>query len=51
MSDNNNAVEIFIEDPATGQDHRFTGATETEAIAAAERFFGVEETERTAGHD
>jgi hypothetical protein len=36
-------VQIDVEDPATGETHTFTGATETEAISAAEAFFGVDE--------
>jgi hypothetical protein len=34
-------VEVEIEDPTTGETHTFSGATEAEADAAAERFFGV----------
>ena len=40
------AVELEITDPTTGQVHTFTGATEAEATAAAERFFGADEAER-----
>jgi len=36
-------VEIDIEDPDTGEHHTFTAATEEEATAAAEAFFGVDE--------
>lgn len=32
-------VEVIIQDPGTGHKHRFTGATEAEAEAAAEEFF------------
>lgn len=32
-------VEVIIQDPSTSQKHRFTGATEAEAEAAAEEFF------------
>lgn len=42
------AVEIEVTDPTTGQVHLFTGATEEQATAAAERFFGVDEAERIA---
>jgi hypothetical protein len=42
------AVELEITDPTTGQVHTFTGATEAQATAAAERFFGVDEAERIA---
>ncbi|RFZ63198.1 hypothetical protein DE4576_04839 [Mycobacterium marinum] len=35
-------VEIEIQDPDTGKRHIFTGATEVEATAAAEDFFGVD---------
>jgi hypothetical protein len=38
-------VEIIVEDPDNGQRHTFTGATEAEAEAAADRFFGVDEAE------
>lgn len=34
-------VEIIIEDPTTGETHTFTGTTESEATAAAEAYFGV----------
>lgn len=36
-------VEIEIEDPDTGERHTFTAATEEEATAAAEDYFGVTE--------
>ncbi|GAT10356.1 hypothetical protein H7I77_05370 [Mycolicibacterium novocastrense] len=36
-------VEIEIEDPDTGERHTFTAATEEEATAAAEDYFGVNE--------
>ncbi len=37
-------VEIEIEDPPdTGERHTFTAATEEEATAAAEDYFGVNE--------
>lgn len=42
------SVELEVTDPTTGQVHTFTGATEAEAAAAAERFFGVDEAERIA---
>lgn len=36
-------VEIIIQDPATNEFHTFTGATEEEAAATAEEYFGVNE--------
>jgi len=41
-------VELEITDPTTGQVHTFTAATEAQATAAAERFFGVDEADRIA---
>jgi hypothetical protein len=38
-------VEIYVEDPTSGERFRFTGGTEAEAIRAAEIFFGVDEAE------
>jgi len=42
-SSTGNRVEIDVEDPVTGTVHTFTGATEAQADAAAEEFFGVHE--------
>lgn len=39
------AFEMDVEDPVSGEVHTFTGATEAEAVAAAERFFGVNDAE------
>ena len=46
---NSTDVEIIIEDPATGERHSFTGATEAAAIAAAEDHFGVAEADAIEG--
>lgn len=40
-------VEIIVEDPTTHEKHTFTGATEEDATAAAERFFGADDIEET----
>jgi hypothetical protein len=41
-------VEIIVEDPDDGQRHTFTGATEAEAEAKADQFFGVDQAEEGA---
>ncbi len=41
-------VEIIVEDPDDGRRHTFTGATEAEAEAEADRFFGVDQAEEGA---
>lgn len=41
-------VEIIVEDPDGGQKHTFSGATEAEAEAKADEFFGVDEAEEGA---
>lgn len=46
LNDTDIGVELEITDPTTGQVHTFTAATEAEATASAERFFGVDEAER-----
>lgn len=46
LNDTDIGVELEITDPTTGQVHTFTAATEAEATAAAERFFGVDQAER-----
>ncbi len=45
MLDASSAVEIFVDDPNSGERHRFLGRTEAEAIRAAGIFFGVDEAE------
>lgn len=37
------AVELVVEDPSTGERHTFSGATEEEANAAIDAFFGISE--------
>jgi hypothetical protein len=48
MVDDSDTVEIFVEDPTSGERHRFTGATDAEAIRSAEMFFGVDEADADA---
>ena len=40
------AVELVVEDPTTGERHTFSGATEEEANAAVDAFFGISEADK-----
>ncbi len=51
MPDDSDTVEILVEDPTSGERHRFRGATDTEAIRAAEVFFGVDEADSATEGD
>ncbi len=43
--DASHTIEIFVDDPTSGERHRFVGRTDAEALRAVEIFFGVDEAE------